>query len=106
VKIDKAHLNRKDLNMLFYGGGTDLKLEPKHVESVVQMLDPRPNVWPVLLGGAAFLYLWWLAALIFDLGFVWQRYIRHALSNKRLMTWRGFTEPPKDEATPVAIQAG
>jgi hypothetical protein len=106
TKIDKAHLNRKDLNMLFYGGGTDLKLESKHLESVVQMLDPRPNVWPVLLGGAAFLYLWWLAALIFDLGFVWQRYIRNALSNKRLMTWRGFTEPAKGKKIPVTLQPG
>src|SRR5207302_3292099 len=54
-KVDKAHLNLKDLNMLFYGGGTDIKLDPKHIESVIQVLDPRPAVWPVMLGGASFL---------------------------------------------------
>jgi len=34
------------------------------------------SLWPVLLAGALFLYLWWLAALVFDLTFVWHRYIR------------------------------
>jgi hypothetical protein len=105
-KIDKAHLNRKDLNMLFYGSGTDINLDRKHFETIIQVLDPRPIVWPVLLSGAAFLYLWWLAALIFDLGFVWQRYIRNALSNKRLMSWRGFTEPPPDKKIPAILQPG
>ena len=37
-------------------------------------------LWPVLLAGAGFLYLWWLAALLFDLVFVWHRYIRHAVA--------------------------
>ncbi len=35
----------------------------------------RP-VWPIFLSGAAFLYLWWLAALFFDLVVVWHYYIR------------------------------
>jgi len=34
------------------------------------------DLWPVFLAGAMFLYLWWLVALIFDLVFVWHRYIR------------------------------
>lgn len=39
--------------------------------------DSEPvKVWPLLLGGAVFFYLWWLAALLFDLVFVWHRYIR------------------------------
>ena len=33
-------------------------------------------LWPILLGAAAFLYLWRLAALVFDLVFIWHRYIR------------------------------
>src|SRR5262249_45404501 len=33
---------------------------------------PRGPVWPVLLAGAAFLYLWWLAALLLDLFVAWQ----------------------------------
>ncbi|HZF09303.1 MAG TPA: hypothetical protein VFE33_10985 [Thermoanaerobaculia bacterium] len=34
------------------------------------------NLWPVFVAVAAFLYLWWLVALLFDLTFVWHRYIR------------------------------
>ena len=35
-------------------------------------------VWPVVLATFASLYLWWLAALLFDLIFVWHLYIRHS----------------------------
>ena len=105
-KIDHAHLNRKDLNMLFYGTGTDIKVDAKHFDTIIQVLEPRPVVWPVLLSGAAFLYLWWLAALIFDLGFVWQRYVRNGLSNRRLMSWRGFNAPPPDTDRPAILQPG
>jgi hypothetical protein len=35
----------------------------------------KPDVWPVLLGAAGFFYLWWLAALLFDLTFVWHHYV-------------------------------
>ncbi|HWM90030.1 MAG TPA: hypothetical protein VN493_04630 [Thermoanaerobaculia bacterium] len=34
------------------------------------------KLWPIFVAGAVFLYLWWLAALLFDLTFVWHRYIR------------------------------
>lgn len=34
------------------------------------------SLWPVLLAGGVFLYLWWLATLVFDLVFIWHRYIR------------------------------
>jgi hypothetical protein len=33
-------------------------------------------VWPIAVSMAAFIYIWWLAALVFDLVFVWHRYIR------------------------------
>jgi hypothetical protein len=33
--------------------------------------------WPVVLGVVGFFYLWWLATLLFDLVFVWHRYIRN-----------------------------
>ncbi len=42
------------------------------------------SLWPLLLGGAAFTYLWWLAALLFDLVFVWHRYIRFATLQSHL----------------------
>jgi hypothetical protein len=35
-------------------------------------------IWPVFLATVAFLYLWWLSALIFDLVFVWHLHIRQA----------------------------
>ena len=36
------------------------------------------DLWPVFLAAAVFLYLWWLVVLLFDLVFVWHRYIRYA----------------------------
>ena len=35
-------------------------------------------LWPIVLGAAAWLCLWRLAALVFDLVFIWHRYIRHS----------------------------
>jgi hypothetical protein len=45
------------------------------------------NLWPVFLAGAVFLYLWWLVALLFDLTFVWHRYIRDSWKNPILRKW-------------------
>jgi hypothetical protein len=50
-------------------------------------LNERP-LWPLILASAAFFYLWWLAILIFDLVFVWHRYIRGAVSQKYLTELR------------------
>ncbi len=91
--IDGAHLNRLDLNVLLWPNGVFLDPGPVPIRTVTEVLAPRAPVWPVLLSGAAFLYLWWLAALIFDLGFVWQRYIRNSLANDRLMLWSNYREP-------------
>ncbi len=46
----------------------------------------KPAIWPLVISGAAFLYLWWLSALLFDLVFVWHRYIRSSLAVKFLRT--------------------
>jgi hypothetical protein len=46
--------------------------------------DRQGPIWPVFLAGAAFLYLWWLAALMFDLIVVWHLYIRSSLINTRI----------------------
>jgi len=52
--------------------------------------------WPVLLAGLAFLYLWWLGVLLFDLAFVWHRYIRHSVAVHALTEWnRGRDAWPK-----------
>jgi hypothetical protein len=45
-------------------------------------------LWPVVLGGVLFLYAWWLAILIFDLAFVWHRYVRNSVALDTLRAWR------------------
>lgn len=40
------------------------------------------SLWPVAVGGIAFLYIWWFSALLFDLTFVWHRYVRHSVRGK------------------------
>ncbi len=47
-------------------------------------LHAPTSVWPLALAGAVFIYLWWLAALLFDLGFIWHRYVRHSVWQKHL----------------------
>lgn len=42
------------------------------------------TIVPVLMGSAAFIYLWWLAVLVFDLTFIWHQYIRNALALRRM----------------------
>lgn len=46
-------------------------------------------LWPLLLAGAAFLYLWWLAVLLFDLVFVWHRYVRNSVAQDYLTALAG-----------------
>ena len=46
-----------------------------------------PSVWPVVLAGLAFFYLWWLGILLFDLAFVWHRYIRQSVAVRTLSEW-------------------
>jgi hypothetical protein len=45
---------------------------------LVDAKPPHGDLWPVFLAGALFVYLWWLVALLFDLVFVWHRYIRRS----------------------------
>ena len=51
-------------------------------------LDQQP-IWPVFLAAPAFLYLWWVAVLLFDLTFVWHLYIRHGGAQKFVEAWFG-----------------
>ena len=63
--------------------------------------DAKGPVWPALLATAAFLYLWWLAALIFDLTVIWHWYIRNSRILHRMDELmgghRGATAPPAAE---------
>jgi hypothetical protein len=65
--------------LIVWGGATLLVI-------IVQTLNtPSTNSeWPIWLASAGLLYLWWLAGLLFDLVFVWHRYIRHGFSIKFL----------------------
>lgn len=45
-------------------------------------------IFPIVVGGLAFLYLWWLGILLFDLTFIWHRYIRRAVAVDTLRQWR------------------
>jgi hypothetical protein len=105
--IDRAHLNREDLNMLFYpDAAKPPNYLPDHVKDVTDLLRVHPPFWPVLLGGAAFLYLWWLAALIFDLAFIWQRYVRNSVANDRLREWQEYgRDNAKSESAPTPAPA-
>lgn len=49
--------------------------------------DSQAKVWPVVLAGLAFIYLWWLGILLFDLAFVWHRYVRHSVAVRALCEW-------------------
>lgn len=44
--------------------------------------------WPVVMAGLAFLYLWWLGILLFDLTFIRHRYIRCSVAVETLRQWR------------------
>jgi hypothetical protein len=46
------------------------------MHAVADAADEQGPIWPVFLAGAAFLYLWWLAIVLFDLTFTWHLYIR------------------------------
>jgi hypothetical protein len=55
-----------------------LILDAAALDAAVDLSLQQGPVWPVLLAGAAFLYLWWLAIITFDMTFVWHLYIRGA----------------------------
>ncbi|HWD18745.1 MAG TPA: hypothetical protein VHB20_05655 [Verrucomicrobiae bacterium] len=57
------------------------------VKKVEPALALHPPAWPVWLAAAAAIYLWWLATLIFDLAFIWHRYVRRSVVNLRLREW-------------------
>jgi hypothetical protein len=64
--------------MLWIGGGASAI---RIVGAIIHAHTERPDapvdaIWPLLLAFGGFIYLWWLATLIFDLVVAWQLYIR------------------------------
>jgi hypothetical protein len=60
---------------------------------LIQNPPDQLRLWPVVLAAAAFLYLWWLAAHLFDLVFVWHRYIRTSFANKVMRSFHPELTP-------------
>jgi len=56
--------------------------------------------WPAALASVGFLYVWWLGICLFDLTFLWHRYIRRSVAVKTLRNWKN-----RQEAVPEATQA-
>jgi hypothetical protein len=56
--------------------------------------------WPIFLATAGSLYLWWLAALLFDLVFIWHLYIRSSKLVSRLDEILGTYKERKNYPTP------
>ena len=77
-------------------------IPPDVPASAVPLYRPQQPVWPVVLATGGFLYLWWLSALIFDLGFVWHRYVRRSVAIDRLAEWKpyDFDAPPSPVPPP------
>jgi hypothetical protein len=48
----------------------------------------RTPLWPLVLAGFFFLYLWKLGVMVFDLAFIWHRYIRYSVALKSMRAWR------------------
>jgi len=70
---------------------------------------PEGLVWPVVLATAGFLYLWWLAALLFDLFFIWHLYIRHSRLmgriNQVLGTYKERAEASSKQPAQASVSA-
>jgi hypothetical protein len=69
--------------LIFLGTAMVAYVVGRHLYSANGTGDIGP-IWPVFLATAAFLYLWWLAALTFDLVFVWHLHIRQARALARM----------------------
>lgn len=63
-------------------------------------------LWPVFLATAGFFYLWWLAALIFDLVFVWHVYIRQSRTLERMDDMVGSRARAKTTSLDCAARTG
>ncbi len=59
---------------------------------IARRLSVEMAIWPVVLAGLAFLYLWWLGILLFDLSFIWHRYIRRSVATDTLFSWRNHED--------------
>jgi len=76
--------------LLIPGGVAVLAIVVNHLLTAPD--DKHGALWPVFLATAFFLYLWWLVALVFDLVFVWHRYIRNSKKNFKVTCTREWRQ--------------
>lgn len=50
------------------------------------------KIWPSVLAGLAAIYVWWIAIMLFDLTFIWHRYIRNAVIADSLNYWHNRSD--------------
>ena len=62
-------------------GGAAVIWSAVHIASSAPL---HASIWPVFVGGAVFIYGWWLSIQLFDLVFVWHWYIRNSKALERL----------------------
>lgn len=60
--------------MIWIAGFALLALEL--INASARFKQSHGSLWSLFLAIGAFLYLWWLASLLFDLVFVWHRYVQ------------------------------
>ena len=66
---------------------------------------PTGPLWRVIVSILIFLYLWWLSSLLFDLAFVWHRYIRGDAARRflRETVKRPSFAPENDPKSPAEL---
>jgi hypothetical protein len=82
---NKIHHEAKDALERDYSQNTKTK---ENTLRAATMLTSSPPLWPAVLSLASFIYLSWLAVSVFDLAFIWHRYIRNGKAQEMLRIWR------------------
>ena len=75
---------RLGMKLLIVGGSIVSFLMVASYVAIGKEAGHGGQLWPIVLCGILFFYLWWLAAMIFDLIFIWMRYIRRPVAAQKL----------------------
>jgi hypothetical protein len=83
AQLGRSRWNRAGVRTLLVSGGV---VVVALVAALVWTGDEKDRgpLLPLVLGCLAFFYLWWLAVLLFDLVFVWHRYVRYSVAVRDL----------------------
>jgi hypothetical protein len=64
--------------------------------SLNEYLSVQALAWKTVGVCLAFVYLWWLGMILFDLAFVWHRYIRNAVCIRMIRAWKDGKDTKPD----------